>query len=219
MSAEVIGCWVKVLQAAVLRDLAIGPDYLRGIQRSGPLTKGEEHNVLVKDIVFSGKGPGAFTSVLDAMLALDEIFINCGILEGMIIEKFVKSDFGGGDDLEYAPATKEDIFLMPFYAYAFEPDKTYTFNSLVKNFASSLTGFIPGGGLGGQIRGLIEGVGAIAGRLPSTKTEAEKLLASKEIVVVITGKERHDQTMYDCCRDKTRISTIAKSIREVVLGS
>lgn len=205
--------WVIQDQAAVIKDLAFGPNWLKGQSRSGRVRPGY-HNLIGKDIVFHGKGKHAFGAIIELMATMDDIFVRCGIREGMMIEKFVESEYGGGDDQIRVRATEDDIVRGTYYIYVFEPDKTYTFSGLVSNYGSQLTGFIPGSGWPGLARDAIEGIGVLfeQGSNLVKKSPLRQAIGSSDVVVVLTGKESKTRKPVVTHKHTHRISTLAAEI-------
>ena len=138
--------WVIQDRAAVLPGMGFGPRLLQGKQRSGPLVGGY-HNLLVKDVVFNGKGRGALYAIIEQMKLMSNVRIRAGIQEGMSIEKFVESEFGGGDDQITVTAGKSDKTRVPYYMYVF-PHKVsaYSFQGQLMSMVTRMAAF--GGGLG-----------------------------------------------------------------------
>ncbi|TCM16490.1 hypothetical protein EDF56_10769 [Novosphingobium sp. PhB165] len=215
---EVTAGWVIVDQAAVIGGMSFGPNWLKGRQRSGPLTRGFKHNLIGKDIVFRGKGKHAFGEIIALMGTMDDVLVRCGIYEGMVQEKFVASEYGGGDDQITFVTEKEDIVRVDYYAYAFKPDKTYTFTSLVTNFGLRLTGFIPGSGLGGMAREFIEALGTLfeyGSKFRKTNAFID-LITADEVVVVLTAKKSQTRGALVEHKHTHRLSTLAKEIADIV---
>ena len=200
-------------QAAVIKGMAFGPDWLKGRSRSSRIGPGY-YNLLGRDIVFHGKGKHAFGAIVELMATMDDIFVHCGIRKGMTIEKFVESEYGGGDDQILVEATEDDIVRGEYYVYVLEPDKTYTFSGLVSNFGSQLTGFIPGSGWPGLARDAIEGIGVLfeQGSNLVKKSPLRQAIGSSDVVVFLTGKESKTRKPVVTHKHTHRISTLAADI-------
>lgn len=215
---EVSAGWVIVDQAAVISGMSFGPNWLKGRQRSGPLTRGFKHNLIGKDIVFRGKGKHAFGEIVALMATMDDVFVRCGIYEGMVQEAFVESEYGGGDDQITFVTDKDDIVRVDYYVYAFKPDKTYTFTNFVTTFGLKLSGFIPGSGLGGLAREFVEALGTLfeyGSKFKKSNAFAD-LIEADEVVVVLTGKKSQTRGALVHHKHTHRLSTIAAEIASVV---
>lgn len=215
---KVTAGWVIVDQAAVIGGMSFGPEWLKGRQRSGPLVRGFKHNLIGKDIVFHGKGKHAFGEIVALMGTMDNVFVRCGIYEGMVQEKFVESEYGGGDDQVTFVTDRDDIVRAKYYAYAFKPDRNYTFAGLVTNFALKLTGFIPGSGASNMAREFVEALGTLfeyGSKFRPTNAFAD-LIAADEVVVILTGKQSQTRGALVEHMHTHRLSTLAKEIADVV---
>ncbi|ANY19552.1 hypothetical protein A6F68_01030 [Tsuneonella dongtanensis] len=156
MSIAVKYGWVKSEQAGALPGVARGSgtnNYIAGRTKSGPLPAGD-HNVMIKDIVFHGKGTltgggyktgAVLNAVLSQMGKLANIRIVCGIRPGMAIEDFVESEYGGGMDQITREATVDDKVHVPYYVYVFPFNSNSSpFQRELQRFVIGATGFAQG---------------------------------------------------------------------------
>lgn len=135
--------WVVRDRASVVHGMAIGPSWLVGKSRFGPLTGGY-HNLLTKDIVFEGKGKHALDAIVGVMNGLPTVKIRCGIREGMQMERFEESEYGGGMDEHKVTATRKDVSRVPYGIYVHRiTESDYSFKS---QLASLVTRMIPPSG-------------------------------------------------------------------------
>lgn len=219
MTTEVTCGWVIVDQAAVIKGMSFGPNYIKGRQRSGPLGVGF-HNLIGKDVIFRGAGKDALLEIVKVMAALDRHYIRCGIREGMVIEEFVPSEYGGGDDQIKVEATEGDIVRMDYYLYVFPEDESaYSFSSLVKKFGTQLAGFVSGAGLSHEAREIVEGLGTLfqqASAMSKKETDLERALKAEKVVVLLTGKKQTSRTPISMHKHTHRVSTLARDIRGAV---
>ena len=213
--AEVACGWVIIDQAAVIKGMSFGPDYIKGRQRTGPLRPGY-HNLIGKDVVFRAEGKDALVETLQLMSQMDKHFIRCGIREGMTIERFLPSEYGGGDDQVTDVAGPNDIVRMDYFLYVFpEEESAYSFSSLVKNYGTQLIGFVPGSGLSNDARSFIEALGTLVqkiGTLGGKKSELQRALEARKVVVLLTGRKLDGKSPIATHKHTHRISTLANEI-------
>lgn len=222
MATTEVACgWVIIDQAAAIPGMSFGPGYLKGRQRSGPLLA-RAHNLIGKDVIFRGAGKHALLEIVKQMSVMDSHLIRCGIREGMVIPKFVPSEYGGGDDQITVEATEDDIARSPYYLYVFpEEVSAYSFSSLITAFGAQLTGFVPGAGWGGKAREIIEGLGTLfskASALSKSKTDLERALKADKVVVLLTGdcEKKTSRIPISKHSHTHRISTLAGDIIDAV---
>jgi hypothetical protein len=221
MTVTVKWGWIIQDQASVVHGMSFGPDWLKGQRRTGPV-HGGYHNLIGKDIVFHGKGKCALGAIVDQMNKMAATKVRSGIREGMMIEKFEESEFGGGMDEVRAVATTADIVRMPYYVYVF-PDEgsAYSFSSLVVSFTSQAVGFVPSHAsvAGIDFRSLFE-AGATAWQKGSTlkpdhRSDLQKALKAEKVFVVLTSKQRHGLPLATHSHTHS-MPTLAKDIAQAV---
>jgi hypothetical protein len=129
-------------QAAIIPGLAAGPAWLRGeAGKTGPLVTGM-HNLLYKDVVFIGKGKHALGGIVKYMQGLQFVKIQCGIREGMMMEQFKKSEYGGGDDQVMVRVTRDNMTRSPYYVYVSEyKESDRTLSKLLMEYAVPVVSF------------------------------------------------------------------------------
>jgi hypothetical protein len=118
-TVEVDCGWVIQDQAPIIPGLAFGPNWLQGARRTGRLSGGT-HNLLGKEIVFQAKGIHALGAIVKQMKNMPFVKVNCGIREGMTVEAFRTSEFGGGDDQITEPVTRENMTRVEYFVVARE---------------------------------------------------------------------------------------------------
>jgi hypothetical protein len=137
--------WVIHGQAAIVPGLAFGPTWLKGGGgKTGPLVTGM-HNLLYKDVVFIGKGKYALGGVVKYMQGLQFVKIQCGIREGMMVESFEKSEYGGGDDQVMVKVTRQNLTRVPYYLYVLEyKESDRTLSKLLVEYVVPIVSFAGG---------------------------------------------------------------------------
>ena len=192
--------WVVQDQAPAVPGMHIGPEFLTGKQRSGPL-RGGKHNLMVKNILFRGKGNHALGAIVEQMKLMGDVKVRCGIYPGQSIEKFVESELGGAMDQVTVKATKDDITRVPYHLYAFRYEKSdYHFDSILASLASKVTGFA---GIHHDVAGAGElafrdaydaGVAAVRTIQKSVdhhRSDLSKAMWADDVVVLLTSKAMH----------------------------
>lgn len=223
-SATVKYGWIIQDQASVVHGMSFGPGWLKGRSRTGPLLGGY-HNLIGKDIVFHGKGKYALGAIVDQMNKMRATKVRCGIREGMMIEKFEESEFGGGMDEVKVRATKADITRMPYYLYAFvDEGSAYSFGSLVTSFTSQAIGFVPAtaGFAGVSFRDIYDSAVTVGQKIhsaaPGKRTELQKALRSDKVFVILTSKARGGKTAISTHSHTHSMPSLAKDIANAVLA-
>lgn len=154
------------------------------------------------------------------MAQMDRHFIRCGIREGMTIERFVPSEYGGGDDQVTDEATAGDIVRVDYNLYVFpEEESAYSFSGLVKTYGTQLIGFVPGSGLSNKAREFVEALGTVfqkALALGKKKTDLERALDAKKVIVLLTATRLNSKVPISTHKHTHRISTLADDILAAV---
>lgn len=219
MSVKLSWGWVIQDQAASVPGLHFGPGWMQGRRRTGPLGGGY-HNLLVKDILFYGNGKGALGAIVEQMDKMAHHKVRCGIRPGMVLEKFVPSEYGGGDDQVNVEATESDIVRNPYYLYVFPEEKSpYEFKSLSQMLVNNALGFVPAATKATEFARsvIIDAGGAAAGMIGSKKSDLQRALGAKKVFVLMTGKRLPTGQPLSEHRHTHRISTLAKDIKQAVL--
>lgn len=218
MSVKLQWGWVIQDQATVVPGIGFGPGWLQGRRRTGPLGGGY-HNLIFKDILFFGKGKGALDEIIKQMSTMTNHKVRCGIRPGMRIEKFVGSEYGGGDDQITVEATESDIVRNPYYVYVFPNDKSaYHFNSLTGMLVNTALGFVPAANKATETAraAIIDAGGTALGLRGSNKTDLRRACDAKEVFVHITGRRDPVRRAIIEHRHTHRLSTISQEIVRAV---
>ncbi|MEO3387566.1 hypothetical protein [Mesorhizobium sp. CAU 1741] len=214
--------WFIRDQAAVVQGSSIGPGWLKGRSRSGPLISGTR-NLIGMDIVFYGSGKHALGAIVAKMASLTNVKVHSGIYPGMTMEKFVESEYGGGMDEVKVTATRADICRGSYGVYVFKDDKSaYHFNSLVSHLVMQSVGFAPSGGGVGTM--FLETFGAGQTAYEKAKSfvpqssDLQAAMKADKVFVVLTSRMLSDRTPIATHTHTHSMPTLAKDISKAVMG-
>jgi len=215
--------WFIRDQAAVVQGSSVGPEWLKGRSRSGPLMNGT-HNLIGKDIVFHGTGKHALGAIVAKMQELENVKVHSGIYPGMSLEKFVESEYGGGMDQVTTTATREDICRMAYKTYVFKHDKSaYHFDSLVSYLVMQSVGFAPSGeGIASTFLELVNGGLTLhekgSSLKPDKKSDFQHALNADKVFVILTSRALSGRTEVASHSHTHTMPTLAKDLVKAVLS-
>jgi hypothetical protein len=221
--------WVIRDQAAAVSGLSKGPHWLRGKTHSGPVSGGY-HNLLTKDIVFIGEGKkgGALQAILQTMKGLSSVKIRCGIREGMEIEDFKDSEYGGGMDEFRRKATEDDIVRMEYYGYVMPYDRFKSaFNAELMRIVSGLTGFASASNLAvdkivlaadfsNSVFYMKDKIGQQMAA-HDTRSDLRKAMSADDVIVVFTGTTLKSATPVVKHKHTHSMTTFAQEINNAMM--